>query len=33
VIPERFDRAFHAALAETLDEWDTPEDDETFRDL
>jgi len=30
---EPFDRAFHAALSETLDEWDTPEDDEAFRDL
>lgn len=28
-----FDRAFHAALSDTLDEWNTPEDDEAFRDL
>lgn len=30
---EPFDRAFHAALSGTLDEWNTPEDDEAFRDL
>ena len=30
---EPFDAAFHAALAQTLDEWDTPEDEEAFRDL
>lgn len=30
---EPFDRAFHGALAETLDEWATPEDEEAFRDL
>lgn len=30
---EPFDRAFHAALSGTLDEWNTPEDDEVFRDL
>ncbi len=30
---EAFDRAFHRALSETLDEWETPEDDEAFRDL
>ncbi len=28
-----FDAAFHASLSATLDEWDTPEDDEAFRDL
>jgi AbrB family looped-hinge helix DNA binding protein len=28
-----FDRAFHLALSETLDEWATPEDEEAFRDL
>jgi len=28
-----FDRAFHAALSVTLDEWATAEDDEAFRDL
>lgn len=28
-----FDAAFHAALSQTLDEWNTPEDDEAFRDL
>lgn len=28
-----FDRAFHRALSETLDEWATPEDEEAFRDL
>jgi antitoxin PrlF len=30
---EPFDRAFHAALSQTMDEWDTPEDDEAFGDL
>jgi len=30
---EPFDAAFHKALSATLDEWDTPEDDEAFRDL
>ncbi|MBI5446275.1 MAG: hypothetical protein HY900_34305 [Deltaproteobacteria bacterium] len=30
---EPFDRAFHAALSETMDEWDTPEDEEAFGDL
>lgn len=30
---EPFDAAFHAALSKTLDEWDTPEDDEAFRAL
>lgn len=28
-----FDERFHAALADTLDEWASPEDDEAFRDL
>ncbi|MBI5446915.1 MAG: AbrB/MazE/SpoVT family DNA-binding domain-containing protein [Deltaproteobacteria bacterium] len=30
---EPFDRAFHAALSETMDEWDTAEDEEAFGDL
>ena len=30
---EPFDRAFQAALSETMGEWTTPEDDEAFRDL
>lgn len=30
---EPFDAAFHQALSSTLDEWDSPEDDEAFRDL
>ncbi len=30
---EPFDIAFHAALAETLEEWASPEDNEAFRDL
>jgi AbrB family looped-hinge helix DNA binding protein len=30
---EPFDTAFHQALSATLDEWDSPEDDEAFRDL
>ncbi len=30
---EPCDAAFHHALSSTLDEWDTPEDDEAFRDL
>ena len=30
---EPFDRAFHAALSDTLTEWLTPEDEEAFRDL
>ncbi len=28
-----FDESFHRALAATLDEWDSPEDEEAFRDL
>ena len=31
VVP--FYAAFHASLSKTLGEWDTPEDDEAFRDL
>lgn len=30
---EPFDTAFHQALSATLEEWDSPEDDEAFRDL
>lgn len=30
---EPFDTVFHQALSATLDEWDSPEDDEAFRDL
>lgn len=30
---EPFDVAFHEALSATLDEWNTSEDDEAFRDL
>jgi len=30
---ETFDRAFHAALSDTLTEWTSPEDEEAFRDL
>jgi len=30
---ERFDSRFHAALSEVLEEWNSPEDDEAFRDL
>lgn len=30
---EPFDVAYHAALAGTLDEWTSPEDEEAFRDL
>ncbi len=30
---ESFDAAFHASLSDTLDEWDSPADDEAFRDL
>jgi len=28
-----FDAAYHAAVAETLEEWNSPEDEEAFRDL
>lgn len=30
---EPFDAAFHAALSETLDEWNSDSDEEAFRDL
>lgn len=30
---EPFDAAFHEALSKTLDEWNSPEDEEAFRDL
>jgi AbrB family looped-hinge helix DNA binding protein len=30
---EPFDAAYHAAVAETLQEWNSPEDEEAFRDL
>lgn len=30
---EPFDAAYHAAVAENLDEWNSPEDEEAFRDL
>jgi len=30
---EAFDRAFHEALSDTLTEWESPEDEEAFRDL
>ncbi|MBW2574298.1 MAG: AbrB/MazE/SpoVT family DNA-binding domain-containing protein [Deltaproteobacteria bacterium] len=30
---EPFDTAYHAAIAETLEEWQSPEDDEAFDDL
>jgi AbrB family looped-hinge helix DNA binding protein len=30
---EPFDRAFHAALADTLTEWGTAHDEEAYRDL
>jgi len=30
---EPFDRAFHAALQETLTEWTSPEDEKAFHDL
>jgi antitoxin PrlF len=28
-----FDRAFHSSVPDTLTEWSSPEDEETFRDL
>jgi len=28
-----FDRGYHAAVAETLGEWNSPEDEEAFNDL
>ena len=30
---EPFDVLFHAAVSQTLDEWNTPQDEEAFRDL
>ncbi len=30
---EPFDIAFHSAVGKTLDEWNSPEDEEAFRDL
>jgi AbrB family looped-hinge helix DNA binding protein len=30
---EPFDAAYHSALAETLEEWGSVDDDEAFRDL
>ena len=30
---EPFDAAYHAAIAETLEEWTSPEDEEAFNDL
>jgi AbrB family looped-hinge helix DNA binding protein len=30
---EPFDSKFHAALSDVLEEWNSPEDDEAFRDL
>ncbi|MBI5141827.1 MAG: AbrB/MazE/SpoVT family DNA-binding domain-containing protein [Nitrospirae bacterium] len=30
---EPFDATFHKALSDTLDEWNTPEDEEAFRGL
>ncbi len=31
--PEPFDAAWHEAVAATLEEWHSPEDDGAFRDL
>lgn len=28
-----FDRLYHAAISDTLDEWNSPEDDEAYHDL
>jgi len=28
-----FDATYHAAIAETLEEWNSPEDEEAFNDL
>ena len=28
-----FDAAYHSAIAETLEEWNSPEDEEAFNDL
>lgn len=30
---EPFDAAYHSAITETLEEWNSPEDDEAFNDL
>lgn len=30
---EPFDAAYHTAIAETLEEWNSPEDEEAFNDL
>jgi len=30
---EPFDAAYHKAIAETLEEWNSPEDEEAFNDL
>lgn len=30
---EPFDTAYHTAIAETLEEWNSPEDEEAFNDL
>lgn len=30
---EPFDAAYHAAVAETLEEWNSPDDEEAFNDL
>ena len=30
---EPFDRAFHAAVSDSLTEWSSPDDEEAFRDL
>ena len=30
---ESFDRSFHAALSDTMTEWNSAEDEEAFRDL
>ncbi len=30
---EAFDAAFHTALADTVNEWNSSEDDQAFRDL
>ncbi|MEA2604040.1 MAG: hypothetical protein QOF89_5032 [Acidobacteriota bacterium] len=30
---EPFDAVFHAALSTMLEEWNSPEDEEAFRDL
>ena len=31
--PEPFDAPWHEALSMTLEEWNSPEDDDAFRDL